>query len=51
MASDGLRKFKWLAWNPLWLLIFAAWIGLIGWAMKSATTVEKPAQAQTAPAR
>lgn len=50
MAEQGLKKLKWLAWNPLWLLIAAAWILLVGWAMKSAMSVGTPTSTPEPPA-
>lgn len=34
-TERGVRKFRWLAWNPLWLLIAAAWVALVVWAMRA----------------
>ncbi|MDQ3264018.1 MAG: hypothetical protein M3Y59_10195 [Myxococcota bacterium] len=27
-------KYRWLAWNPLWVLIALAWLVLVGWALQ-----------------
>ncbi len=30
----GVEKYRWLAWNPLWVLIALAWLVLVGWALQ-----------------
>ncbi len=30
----GVERYRWLAWNPLWVLIALAWLVLVGWALQ-----------------
>jgi len=45
-AEQGIKKYRWLAWNPLWLLIAVAWVILAAWALQGRIAEKELARRQ-----